>query len=494
MFDDYISKETTPLYKNSNSSSKHCHLLWGDGVKFVGNAGSGSRRRVKARGGRYGYVTKSALGGESLLEYYFIDVGQGDGILIKTPNFRHIMIDGGFPRSYQDTGKNAADFVDWKFSKDYDQNTIKLDAMIASHCDADHYGGLDDLLNVNEKEELDASSVHVENFYHAGLSWWGSPTGKKLGSWTTHNGEKYWNQLLGDRNHAKSVTGNNGAVKLHGWWHNFIERVVNAKTQNGQPTPIKRLSNEDKFIQDFEPNGNNEPVIHVLGPVEFDINGDPAIRKFSGGDSKNTNGVSLLFRVDYGSTRVLLTGDLNKVSQHTLLNDYTGKRTEFLCDVAKACHHGSDDVSYKFLQAMQPAVTIISSGDNEGHDHPRASIIAASATTGYLQLDQNKDELVTPLIFSTELARSIDLGLPTKVEVKDPSGNVIDTISGSKLERSKLYMKKTKRDHVSLKKALVVGGLIYGLVNVRTDGNKILCATLDEKDNDWRIQTLYSRF
>jgi len=59
---------------------------------------------------------------------------------------------------------------------------------------------------------------------------------------------------------------------------------------------------------------------------------------------------------------------------------------EFLCDVAKACHHGSDDVSYEFLSAMRPAVTVISSGDNEGHDHPRPGIVAASATTGHLEI------------------------------------------------------------------------------------------------------------
>ena len=45
-----------------------------------------------------------ALSGESLLELYFVDVGQGDGVLIKKPGFRHLMIDGGFPRSTQDTG------------------------------------------------------------------------------------------------------------------------------------------------------------------------------------------------------------------------------------------------------------------------------------------------------------------------------------------------------------------------------------------------------
>ena len=494
MFNDYVSVNTTPLYKNSSGSTKVCHLLWGDGVRFNGSAGTGSRRPVIARGGRRGYVTKSALGGESLLEFYFIDVGQGDGILIKTPGFRHVMIDGGFPRTSQDTGKNAADFVDWKFVKDYGKTAIELDAMIASHCDADHYGGLDDLLDVKQMDELDAAKVSIDAFYHAGLSWWKGSNGKMLGKSTKVGGDSFWTQLLGDRNHASSVTGSGGGVKLHGWWHDFIQKVVAAKTRTGQSTPINRLSHVDEFVPAFGPNNNGEPEIRVLGPVEFDIGGKPALRRFSGGNSINTNGVSLLLRVDYGRTRVLLTGDLNKASQHALLEDYIGERTEFLCDVAKACHHGSEDVSYQFLQAMRPAATIISSGDNEGHDHPRPSIIAASATTGYLQLDDDDDDVVTPLVYSTELARSIDLGFPTKLEEKDASGTVTDTLSGLALKRASLHISKAKRKKVKMGSALVVGGLIYGLVNVRTDGDKILCATLDERDNDWRIKTFSSRF
>jgi hypothetical protein len=271
----------------------------------------------------------------------------------------------------------------------------------------------------------------------------------------------------------------------------LVETVVNTKTRSGQPTPIKRLSSVDEFVPGFEPNSDSEPTIRILGPVEFTVDSQPALRKFPGGTSINTNGVSLLLRVDYGRTRVLLTGDLNKASQHALLEDYTGQRTEFLCDVAKACHHGSDDVSYQFLQTMQPAATVISSGDNEGHDHPRPSIIAASATTGFLQLDD--DNLLTPLVYSTELARSIDLGRPDKLVAKDPSGTVI-TISGGGLDDAMLHITKAKNTDVALSNARVVGGLIYGLVNVRTDGDKILCATLDEGENDWRIKILHSRF
>jgi beta-lactamase superfamily II metal-dependent hydrolase len=494
MFDDYVRADSTPLYKTSTGGTRICHLLWGDGVRFLDGDASGPRRRVTARGGREGYVSRSALGGKSLLEFYFIDVGQGDGVLIKTPNFRHVMIDGGFPRSVQDTGKNAADFVDWKFFKDYGKDVIALDAMLASHCDADHYGGLSDLLDVAQKDELDATGITIEAFFHAGLSWWRDGSQQSLGELAFDGGQAFLVQLLGDRNHARSVTGNTTGPRLHGWWHDFIQRVLGAKTRSGQPTPIVRLSHADDVVPGFGPNSEGEPVIHVLAPVEFDIDGKPGLRYLPGSDSQNTNGASLLLRVDYGRARVLLTGDLNKASQQKLLDDYAGERAEFPCDVAKACHHGSEDVSYKFLQAMQPAATIISSGDNEGYDHPRPVVIAASATTGYMQLDNDEDELLTPLVYSTELGRSIDLGFPRMLEERDGTGAVIEILSGTALKRATLHISKAKRKTVRLGSTMVVGGLIYGLVNVRTDGDKILCATLDEKEGDWRIRTFRSRF
>jgi hypothetical protein len=46
----------------------------------------------------------------------------------------------------------------------------------------------------------------------------------------------------------------------------------------------------------------------------------------------------------------------------------------------------------------------------------------------------------------------------------------------------------------SLRGCYVVGGLIYGLVNVRTDGKKILCAVRNEKNLTWDVNTFESRF
>ena len=188
--------------------------------------------------------------------------------------------------------------------------------------------------------------------------------------------------------------------KLQGEWAKFLGVVRDTKDKFGNPTPVTRLSCATGTLPGFDtPNLQ----VHVLAPVEFKVNGKSAIRKFRGGDHKNTNGNSVLLRLDYKDARILLTGDLNLHSQQSLLHDYEGKTDEFKSDVAKACHHGSDDVSISFLEKIEPSCTIISSGDSEGHDHPRPEVIAASGLTGKRIVTDGK--LVAPLVDSTELAR-----------------------------------------------------------------------------------------
>lgn len=497
---DYVSADTTKLYASANGTSKRIELLWGDRVRT--SATQHGRTRVQARGVT-GWVDTGDLGGQSLLEFYFVDVGQGDGVLIRTPDHRHVLIDGGYRRHSQDTGKNAADFVDWKFFKDYGQNTIKLDAIVTSHNDADHYGGLWDLLDPNEDEELDCTDVQVEVVYHAGVSWWRTQASSKtLGPKSQTSDGSFLTWLLEDRSDVLSKLNPSADPRLQGYWSDYFSHVVNTKRFNGTtPTKVERVSHLTKFLPGFGPGQAPVPgqqpgdaSIKVLAPVEYEINGQAVLRSL-GGSSKNTNGNSVLLRVDYGRSRILLTGDLNAAAQRFLLEDYEGERLELQCDVAKACHHGSEDVSYEFLAAMSPSVTVISSGDNEGHDHPRPNIIAASATTGHLEMDG--DSLVSPLIYSTELARSVSYGEPTKLTNDQPAVDLQDDA----LDDVKIEYKETRAGDLNprtrtkkLGSSLLVANLIYGLVNVRTDGETILCATRNEKDVSWEIKKVKSRF
>jgi hypothetical protein len=182
---------------------------------------------------------------------YFIDVGQGDGILIRMPDGRHVMIDGGNRRSKQITRKNAADFVDWKFKKDYELDRMVIDAMIVSHCDEDHYGGFWDLLNKEEQEELDIlwDDIDIKPFYHAGLGRWKNSRGEKtLGKKIKKQNRNYLVQLLDDKiSIQKALIGDNGS-KFYGSWAEFIGAVLKKLNAN----PIKRLTNKSGYVPGFE--------------------------------------------------------------------------------------------------------------------------------------------------------------------------------------------------------------------------------------------------
>ena len=141
---------------------------------------------------------------------------------------------------------------------------------------------------------------------------------------------------------------------------------------------------------------------------------------------------------------------------------------------------------------------MISSGDAEGHDHPRPAIVGASGVTGHLTIKD--DEIQTPLVYSTELARSVSLGEPTRLDVLQADGST-RRVTGAQLEKSVIQFEETKPGALRPKKksrelgsTYVVAGQVYGLVNVRTDGKTILCATMNEGNGSWQIKRFDARF
>ena len=522
-WNDVISSDVATYYSDSSDAKQDAghgswrknrvgSFIWGDRVRRL--CTNESAVMVSGRGVE-AWVNERHLGGEPLLEVYIIDVGQGDGLLVVTPEGHNIMVDGGNIRKKQNGGKNAADFVDWKFCRDYVTGNstrnqlnipIALDAMVATHNDIDHFGGLWDLINKDEKnrKELDASGVTVEAVYHAGLSWWNKDSTKKRTLGVSKNG--HYAKLLGDRCSALNATRNLQCPDentLNGSWGKFINSTTKLnKADNLNHTDIFRISNDTQYLPGFGPLNATKCKFRILGPIETQTEGAPSLKKFPDGDSKNTNGHSIVLRLDYGKRRILLTGDLNTHSQVYIMEHYGDRFTEeFRCDVAKGCHHGSHDVSLRFLDGLRPLCTVISSGDTETYDHPRPNIVAASAITGRRLVDYEEDSLVAPLIYITEVARSVAISnIASMKEYKcaQPTyeGNSRARIVHDELQemqRFRLFL--GSRQNSPLKKprldlARVVKGLRYGLINVRTDGKRLFFAQMEESGDDWSFATL----
>lgn len=485
---DYVSSDTATL--DVIDSDWNRELLWGDQVRVLDS--SENKKMIEARG-LTGWIDESDLGGEPLLELYFIDVGQGDGLLIVTPDRRHIVIDGGHKREQLPTGKNAADFIDWKFHEEYGKDRIKIDAAIASHCDTDHYGGLHNLLQAGESPELDSEGISIEKFYHAGLSRWTvTPDAERsLGRTVQHDGRTFLTDLLEGRNSAiRALDGD--YPQLQGWWANFIESMTEAETKDGQNTPFERISQKTGVLDGFDGEDEDEVRIAVLAPLEDQIDDQPVLEHFDEESSLSTNGHSVVLRLEYGSSRILLTGDLNRHAHRRLLSAYENPAATFECDVAKACHHGSADISFEFLEATRPSATIVSSGDNENYNHPRPNVLSAYALSGKKTIED--DMVQTPLLYSTELARSVKYGHPTAVRSSE-TGEYRD-FSDLLVEYETRYAGDLEDDEgeILLPKASLVTDLVYGLVNVRTDGDRVLCATMDEKDGSWNMEVFNARF
>jgi len=238
------------------------------------------------------------------------------------------------------------------------------------------------------------------------------------------------------------------------------------------------LTHEDKYLPGYAPRPG-AASIRVLGPIlESMTDGGSGLRVL-GTESETRNGHSIVLRVDFNKIRILLTGDLNTKSQQLLLSYH--ELSEFAVDVAKGCHHGSDDIDLRFCRAMKPRVTIVSSGDNENYAHPRPRVLGASARYGREAKPVKGATPLPPLLYSTELARSVRLGYAASVQ---KHGDKETRIAANDAE---IMLEKGTRFE-PLDQMPIADDLVYGLINVRTDGTRVLCGYMKEHGNDFDIQ------
>lgn len=320
----------------------------------------------------------------------------------------------------------ALGFLAWKYRLDLDGPPIAIDHLIVSHGDADHVEGLIPLLN--------HPKITVRHIWHNGIAVFDDPSLGPLGA--VENGR------LTTRHDRLNELAGASLARTFGDW-------IDAAAASGADY---RALDAAAGVLDV---GDPAVRLDILGPRR---EADGSLRWF--GDKSHTiNGHSVVFRLTYKFARVLFSGDVNIDGARHLLAE-PGAALAMDAHILKSPHHGSHEFEPDFLAAIRPQITVVSSGDSPDHGHPRASFLGAvgMASRG-----------AEPLIFATEIAA-------TFVDAGDEAASE-EPVEFDDLDFSTSAANAAARRR--FKKAL------SGIINVRTDGERIYCARRVRASYQW---------
>jgi beta-lactamase superfamily II metal-dependent hydrolase len=478
----YAVYPNTYLYGKRSGAKKDRikELLWGDRI-LPRDDGDGGWRRVYARGTE-GWVREEETQSDPVLEVIFVDVGQGDGCLLVTPKDKHIIIDAG-------KGEHMFRFLRWRYWN-VRRKPWRFEAGVISHPDDDHYKGFNHFF---EDEFPEAENFTFDTLYHNGImeqKGANSPLGKR-----TNGKPKLLTDLLQTK---KDMT--DFLQETQRWKGKHYATMLNKASESKRVKDFRMLSTDDGYLKGYEE--GKDLSIEVLGPVPDQASEEMRLPWLSSA-GKTKNGHSVVLKLRYKDVSVLLGGDLNIKAEDRLLEHYTGldptpnsaedervlveaARQVFQVDVAKSCHHGSADFRDVFLQAVNPLVTVISSGDDESFSHPRADALGAIGKRGRGE---------RPLIFNTELARSTKEGAKHthkhSEEVAELKEKIEEAEKAGAVEEIQKLQKELAEKEITADWSVAVYGSIY----LRTDGEKVVMAQKLErpkKSQNWDLYKLES--
>lgn len=252
------------------------------------------------------------LNGAGAISY--LDVGQGDSILITTPEGAHILVDGGGTVSF---GNKEA----WRIRRNpfevgaktllpllKQRGIHRLDAVILTHGDQDHAGGLQAVL-----EGMPVSSL----LFNGTLS--GTEPYAKLMETALAKGVRLYAL------HQGMVLAPDKVTQLHFLW----------------PEPV--------------------PDAQQLLP-----------------EVEEQNHESVVFRLEMNGRSFLFTGDMDEEAEEEIIQaaQQAGIGEAGPVDVLKVAHHGSKtSTGAAWLEFWKPATAVISAGVNNLYGHPNAGVL-----------------------------------------------------------------------------------------------------------------------
>ena len=296
----------------------------------------------------------------------FLDVGQGDGIVVETGQGAYLFDCGSTSR------KNIGEYVLKPYLKS--RGIRSLRGVFVSHPDEDHMNGVIELL-----ENGADWGIVVEQLFLPAIA-----EGKRTESFAT---------LLAAAEVAEVPV---SYIKCGDEIRDSQLRLLCLHPEENTTLADANAYSECFYVEVFAKKMKQEAIDDRKAN---DASGGSAIEgsgengNFAGNGSFAGNGERKDFRMNDGKINILLTGDVEGEGERQLmqelqalqqpqslqesrrLQEQRGQR-EFRVDILKVAHHGSGySTGTEFLATASPAIAIISCGRNNSYGHPHAETL-----------------------------------------------------------------------------------------------------------------------
>ncbi len=283
--------------------------------------------------------------GEGDLQIHFVDVGQGDCILILFPDGKDMLIDCG-------TTKGGDLDTTLSYISAYVTDG-QIDYLMITHGDSDHVEYVDEII-----ETYDIDNIFMPNV-------------KSLPSGTASS-NKYQEQIATLDKDKVALFKDPDTLSSNVYAEFFIAALTEPDCNIYLNVDPDESTNSIVITDDGLETPEN-PDTDATYRLTFYCPTREYYDTTNLGSAEKKNAISPIGVLEYNDFRIVLTGDSNEINEPVFV-DRVGGYVD--CDVLKVGHHGSATSSTaEFLNCIDCEYAVISCGEGNTHKHPRQATL-----------------------------------------------------------------------------------------------------------------------